>query len=82
MGRKVVFVLSICGLFKDKCAKFTQICVQRIFKFYQKIFASAGQSTFLQWTLKEVCLSKNWGGINQLQTKLPLISLFSYNSHT
>ena len=27
-------------------------------------------------------VAENWGGINQLQTKLPLISLFSYNSHT
>ena len=26
-------------------------------------------------------VAENWGGINQLQTKLPLISLFSYNSH-
>ena len=75
MGRKVVFVLGICGLLIHKGAKLIQICAQGIVKFCQnwKIFASAGQSTFLQWTLKEVCLIKNWDDINQLQTKLPLI---------
>ena len=45
--------LSLCQAFvvssKNKCAKFTQICTQGIFKFCQnlKVFASAGRSTFL-----------------------------------
>ena len=43
----------------------------QVLSLLKDFFAFAGQSTFLQWTLKEVCLSKNWGDISQLQAKLP-----------
>ena len=48
-GKKSCPWLSICGLFKNLCAKLTKICAQRMFKLSKlKVFASAFQSTFLQ----------------------------------
>ena len=35
MGRTIVFVLGIYGLFKNECTKLTQICAKRIFTFCQ-----------------------------------------------
>ena len=76
-GKKSCLCVRQTTVQKLMCLNWLKFVPREIFKFCQNwyIFASAGPSTFLHWTLKEVRLSKNWGDINQLQTKLPLINI-------